>query len=205
MKKILLVSSFVDALDVFKTFAGANYKDKIVTFIPTASNPEEVFYFVESAKVAFENLGLIVDVLDLSTASAMEIEGEIQGTHFIYVTGGNSFFLLQELRRTGADKILIEQIESGKPYIGEAAGAVVLAHNIEYIKDMDDRAKAPTLTSFEGLAMVRFYPLPHSHTFPFQEIVKRIISTYGEALPLCPFSNTQAIIVEGESFEVVHA
>lgn len=205
MKKMLLVSSFVEVLDIFKTFAGANYKNKIVTFIPTASNPEEIFYFVETAKEAFEKLGLIVDVLDLSTASAMEIEGELQGTHFIYVTGGNSFFLLQELRRTGADKILIEQIESGKPFIGEAAGAVIQAKNIEYIKDMENSAKAPQLESFEGLGTVDFCPLPHNHTFPFQEVVSRIIKIYGEELPLCPISNAQAIIVEGDQFEVVHA
>ncbi|WP_252346614.1 Type 1 glutamine amidotransferase-like domain-containing protein, partial [Listeria monocytogenes] len=37
---------------------------------------------------------------------------------FIYVTGGNTFFLLQELKRTGADKLILEEIAKGKLYIG---------------------------------------------------------------------------------------
>ncbi len=31
-----------------------------------------------------------------------------------YVSGGNTFYLLQELKRTGADLLLLEQIEHGK-------------------------------------------------------------------------------------------
>ena len=38
-----------------------------------------------------------------------------------YKTGGNTFFLLQELKRKGVDKIISKQVKLGKLYIGESA------------------------------------------------------------------------------------
>jgi len=55
-----------------------------------------------------------------------EILDKLEKNDYIYISGGNTFFLLQELQRTGADKIISRQIEAGKLYIGESAGAIVL-------------------------------------------------------------------------------
>src|SRR5690606_9475763 len=114
----------------------------------------------------------IVDELEISTASRQEIESKIQKNDYIYITGGNTFFLLQELKRTGADKIIKEKVGFGKIYIGESAGAVVMSRNIEYVKDMDDSASAPDIGSFSSLGMVDFYPVPHHTNFPFKESVE---------------------------------
>jgi dipeptidase E len=111
--------------------------------------------------------------------------------------------LLQELKRTGADKIIAEQINSGKPYVGESAGSIVLSRNIEYVKDMDDSTAAPNLDSFSSLGLVDFYPLPHHTNFPFKESVENIILNYAEKIELCPISNTQAIVVNGDKFEIL--
>jgi dipeptidase E len=107
------------------------------------------------------------------------------------------------LKRTGADKILIEQIKSGKPYVGESAGSIILSPNIEYVKGMDDFKAAPNLESFSSLGLVDFYPLPHHTNFPFKEAVEEIISNYAKKIELCPISNAQAIVVNGNKFEVL--
>ena len=88
-----------------------NLKGKTVTFIPTASVVEEVVFFVEVGRKALEALGLMVDTLEISTASADEIEMKIGRNDMIYVTGGNTFFLLKELRRTGADQRIIDAVK----------------------------------------------------------------------------------------------
>ncbi len=203
MKKMFLASSFADVADLFVKFTDEKCEGKTITFIPTASLPEEVKFYVAAGKEALENLGLLVDELEISTATKEEIAGKIQGNDYIYVTGGNTFFLLQELKRTGADKIITEQTKSGKPYVGESAGSIVLSRNIEYVKDMDDFTAAPTLDSFSSLGLVDFYPLPHYTNFPFKEVVENIISNYAGKIELCPISNTQAIIVNESEFEVL--
>lgn len=127
MKKLFLSSSFSDVSDLFSNCINENLKGKRVTFIPTASIQETVNFYVEAGKQALKNLGLIVDELEISTASSQEIKQKLEQNHYIYVTGGNTFFLLQWLKKTGADRIIVEQIGLGKLYIGESAGAIVLS------------------------------------------------------------------------------
>jgi len=127
-----------------------------------------VKFYVAAGKEALEKLGLLVDELEISTATKEEIAGKLQGNDYIYVTGGNTFFLLQELKRTGADKIITEQIKSGKPYVGESAGSIALSRNIEYVKDMDDLTAASTLDSFSSLGLIDFLSAATLYEFPVQ-------------------------------------
>ena len=202
MKKMFLASSFADVADLFVKFTEDECAGKTVTFIPTASLVEEVNFYVDAGKEALEKRGLIVDELEISTAAKEKIESTIQKNDYIYITGGNTFFLLQELKRTGADKIIAKQINSGKLYIGESAGSIVLSRNIEYVKDMDDFTVAPDIKTFSSLGIVDFYPVPHHTNFPFKESVDSIISSYEGKINLLPISNEQAIVVSGDKFEV---
>ena len=202
MKKMFLASSFKDVANLFEKFAG-DVKGKTVTFIPTASVVEKVNFFVKSGKKALEKMGLIVDELEVSTAAIDEITKKLTQNDFIYITGGNTFFLLQELRKSGADKIIAEQIASGKTYIGESAGSMVVAPDIEFAKTMDSVKKAPELTSTDGLEMVEFYPVPHHTNAPFKRAVEKIITQYSASLPLYPISNKEAVWVIGDNVEVL--
>ncbi len=65
VRKLFLISYFKEVATFLPEFAGELHEKKIV-FIPTASNVEKVNFFVNSGKKALENLGAIVDVLDLS-------------------------------------------------------------------------------------------------------------------------------------------
>ena len=201
MKKMFLASSFKDVAAVFEDFAG-DVRGKTVAFIPTASLVESVTFFVKSGRKALEKMGLIVDELEVSTASAEEIERKLAACDLIYVTGGNTFYLLQELRKSGADKLIEVQVEAGKLYIGESAGAIVTGPDIEFAKAMDSVKKAPELIGTAGLGLVDFYPVPHHTNSPFQKAVERIIDAYGESLPLRLMSNHQAILVDGGKTEL---
>ena len=202
MKKLFLVSSFKDIAGIFEKFANEDLKGKTVTFIPTASLPEAVKFYVGAGRKALIKLGLIVDELEVSKATAEEISRKLKENDYIYVTGGNTFFLLQELKKTGADKIIAEQINLGKLYIGESAGAMIVSPNIEYVKDMDSVKKAPELETFSALSSVDFYPLPHYTNFPFKKAVEKIIAKYETDLKLYPISNSQAILVNGNEVVV---
>jgi len=78
MKKMFLSSSFYDTSHFLKDFVGENLEGKLVTFIPTASAVEEVVHYVESAKKAFEELGMFIEILDISKADKLEAEKNIE-------------------------------------------------------------------------------------------------------------------------------
>lgn len=201
MKKIFLTSSFKDVCNIFADFE-KNLTGKTVTFIPTASTVEKVVFYVEAGKKALEKLGAIIDELDISSATPNEMNTKLRNNDFIYVTGGNTFFLLQELKRTGADEIIIEEVNAGKLYIGESAGAMVAAANIEYAIAMDSFKKAPTLLNYDALGLVDFYTVPHCTNFPFKKAAQKIVDTYASVLNLSPISNNEAILVVGNEIRI---
>ncbi len=202
MKRIFLSSSFKDVASLLPNFVKQDLKGRKVTFIPTASIPESMKFYVGAGKKALQELGLIVDELELTQATSQEIFNKLSENDYIYVTGGNTFFLLQELKKTRADKIIVEQIQKGKLYIGESAGSMILSPDIEYASGMDSVKKAPELENFSALDVINFYPLPHHTNFPFKKTVEKIIAKYETTLNLYPISNSQVILVDGKNIKV---
>jgi dipeptidase E len=202
MLNMFLTSSFKDVVDLFREFVVDDLKGKSLSFIPTASIPEEITHYIHTAKEAFAKLGVVVEELDISAAPLQEIKEKLERNDYIYVSGGNTFYLLQELQKSGADKIITEQVHSGKLYIGESAGSIITSPDIEYVKFMDDIGKATTLKSFEGLNFINVYPVPHYNNEPFKDAASDLMAHYNSKLNLVPISNTQVIQVEKDKIVV---
>ena len=200
---LFLCSSFADVAPLFEQACPMELQGKVVTFIPTASTPESYKEYVKLGQESLEELGLKVTPLDVATASSEEIRSTLSEGDLIYISGGNTFYLLQELKRKGADKLIQREIETGKPYIGESAGAMILAPSIEYVQLMNEIQAAPELTSFAALDLIEKYPLPHYQCFPFVEIGETVLATYGGRLSLVPITNHQAIIVWGRELSII--
>lgn len=202
-KKLFLASLFKDVSQIFADFANESLAGKTVTFIPTAALPDKLDFHIKYSMKLLSEMGLIVDELEISRASHLEIEKKLENNDYIYVAGGNTFFLLQEMNKSGSGDLIKEQINAGKLFIGESAGAILLAPDIEYSKDTDNPLAAPQLKTFEALNMIDFYPVPHYKNDPLKEAVETVILKYGAELPLVPFSNSQAILITGKEMQII--
>lgn len=202
MKRMLLVSMLQNVTPIIKTVE-PNLKNKTITYIPTASRVEKLGFLIRMEKWTLKSLGLIVDELEISTSSYETIKTKLQRNDFIYVTGGNTFYLLQELKRTGADKVIVQEINKGKFYMGESAGAIVTAPDIGYSAEMDRKEKAPGLTEYTGLHAVDFYVVPHYKNREMGEAARKIIAAYTDTLDLKIINDNQAIYVEGNEFKIL--
>ena len=198
MKRLFLCSSFADVANLLIDFANEDLKGKIIAFIPTASLTESIRFYVKTGKKALEKVGMIVEEVEITQFSNEEISSILHKCDYIYITGGNTFFLLQELKRKGVDKIISEQVKSGKLYIGESAGAIIASPDTEYMKNVnfDPIEKAPELEDYSSLGFVDFYTIPHYGNFPFKKKGEKVIQLYNEKLQLIPISNKQAIFIE---------
>ena len=203
MKRLFLSSLFKNVTKLFIEFAAENLEGKTVAYIPTAANHEKIDFHVRHTQKVLLKMGLTVDELDISTAQYADIKEKLQRDDYIYVGGGNTFFLLQEMIRTGAGDIVKQQIEQGKIFIGESAGSILLAPNIEYSSDMDNPEAAPDLHSYDGLNMIDFYPLPHINDLTQRKAIKSITVKYESLIPLIPITNSQAILVTGTEKQIV--
>lgn len=202
MKRMLLVSMFQNVANILKRVE-PNLKNRIVTYIPTASIVEKLGFFTKIGKWKLKRMGLIVDELEISTLPYETIKSKLEENDFIYVTGGNTFFLLQELKRTGADKVLIQEINKGKLYIGESAGAIVVAPDIAYSAEMDNVEKASELKDYSGLNLIDFYVVPHYKNWEMGKAAEKIISTYSTSIHLKIIRDNQAILIENGNVEIL--
>lgn len=207
MKRLFLCSSFADVANLLIDFANEDLKGKIIAFIPTASLTESIRFYVKTGKKALEKVGMIVEEVEITQFSNEEISSILHKCDYIYITGGNTFFLLQELKRKGVDKIISEQVKSGKLYIGESAGAIIASPDTEYMKNVnfDPIEKAPELEDYSSLGLVDFYTIPHYGNFPFKKKGEKVIQLYNEKLQLIPISNKQAIFIDDSNIQIKDA
>ena len=203
MKSLFLSSYFTEVKDLFVDYIINNNKEKCITFIPTAANPEEVKFYVYSDMDALKNCGFKVEVLDISTCEENKISEQINRNDFLFVSGGNTFYLLQEMKKKNVDKMIKQFISNNKTYIGSSAGSVILAKNINYIERMDDKTIANELTSNDSLGVLDFCILPHYQCEPFEGIAEEIYKEYKNKLDIRPLTNKQAIVYVDNSFATI--
>ena len=178
---------------------GALLKDLIagkrVAFIPTASIHEGYTGYVGSARTLFKKLGAELIEIEISTANDSDITQVFDAADIIYFTGGNSFFLIDQLRKTGTDTLLKQQLEKGKLFIGESAGAIVCAPELSYIEKMDPIPEDYSQSDYAGLGLINFYVLPHYLTAPFKKVTADIMQSFSN-IELCAINNAQALSVK---------
>ena len=202
MKEIFLCSYFAEVAALLPQSVPTSLCGKTVAFIPTASIHEDFNQYVEEGREALVSLGLTIKELEITQCEQKEIETVLRNCDCIYVSGGNTFFLMQELRRTGTDRLIVEQVEKGKLYIGESAGAMVFAPNIEYATKMDNHlSMTPGFNDFTALGIVNFYPVVHFKSYPFEESTQTVIRENRHLL-LKPITNKQAIVVIGDTISI---
>lgn len=202
MKKVLLVSMTHNVTDLVKA-AEPDLKGRAVTYIPTAAIAEEIEGMAEEETRMLEDLGLTVDELEVSTASRETVREKLMKNDMIFVGGGNTFFLLQELKRSGADQIIAQEVEKGKFYIGESAGAIAACPDIGYSAVMDVPDKAPGLTDYTGMGLVDFYVVPHLGHPEMGPGAEMIIEKYSSELDLKGINDYQAVLVEGDRVSIL--
>ena len=189
MERLLLVSMFQNVTGLLKEIE-PDLEGKTVTYIPTASRVERLGFLARMSRWVLRGMGLRVDAVDVSTAPYEAMRRAFEGNDLVFIVGGNTFYLLQELRKSGADKLLCEAVRAGKLCIGESAGAIVAA---------------PDMHDFAGLSLVDFYPVPHERNRELDPAAEQIVREYAGILDVRPFDDKQAIYVEDGAARILNA
>lgn len=201
--KLLLTSSLSDVPNIVKDLPMLQDVQSI-SFISTASIVEDYKGYVDAARDVFTANDIKLNELEVSSASINEIEDKLNNSDAIYICGGNTFFLIQELKKKGADQIIINLVKDGKIYIGESAGSVICAQDVEYVSGMDDKSIAKDLVSTSALNLINFSVLPHYGDEPFAESSIATYEKYKDELELVKITNSQAILIEGNNISILN-
>ena len=96
----------------------------------------------------------------------------------IYMIGGNTFYLLKELREKKLDVKIKHAIDNGVIYIGSSAGSIILGKTIETALPYDENWV--NLNNFEGLNMIDGIIIPHANRK--QEFLKEAKKKYKDKI-----------------------
>lgn len=125
-------------------------------YLPTAlvhpSNKQAGFRWIQQA---YEPFGVkeIEAWMELPGKTARELDA-FDG---VYIGGGNTFYLLQQLRMHKLDRALETYIEKGRPVYGGSAGAIVLGYDIISCAHIDENVIG--LTDFSGMDQALGYTI----------------------------------------------
>ncbi len=200
MKRLLLASS---GLEYIKTFAGKDPTLVKMLFIPTAGNLDDEVWWIDKDRDVLGKMGFQITELDIEHSSKAEMQKALSDTDIIYVAGGNTFFLLKQVRETGFDNMLTEYVNDGGLYAGASAGALIAGTDIGAISSLDEPEKVQGLKSTEGLGWVNVIPIPHYDMKARTQPIDEIKAKYGKDNEMVLLTDDQALLVKDNNWKVV--
>jgi len=165
--------------------------NKTACIITSGRNDEEQFYIDSSIK-ELEDLGIKVIEFNIAKHESF-VNFPLYDIY--YVCGGNTFYILDRMRKTGVDKILINAVKKGKFYLGVSAGSIIPGPDIEISgwKNGWDRNDV-NLKDLTGFKLVSYIVTPHYEDKYEEAINKFKEKRKGEQVIL--LTDDQAIFVE---------
>lgn len=164
---ILLTSSFA-------TVAKKLFSEKFlpptpqrVAFITTAANPYEKAPWQIADRAMLASLDYEIFDVDLKNKNADELRSEFENANIIFVAGGNTTYLTDEIHRSGFDTIIRDLLASGRIYIGSSAGSIVAGPSVEPFieEDLPELPADFAIANPSCLGLVNYIIFPHHPTF----------------------------------------
>ena len=151
----------------------------------------------------FESLGAAADIVDLREYSEPEQLGQTLARYeLVWVTGGNTFCVRHEMRRSGFESVIAGLLESGMVYGGDSAGALVAGQSIEGIESADVPEFAESVIN-EGLKLVPYVVLPHVDNPEFAEAVETVERLHAHSGNVIRLKDSQAVVFKDGKHRVV--
>ncbi len=172
-----------------------------VGFIPTAANVEagNKDWFIEE----FMHLPMSgfrwIDVVDISAAD-VEWKDRLAEVDLVVVSGGNTFHVLNQVRKSGFGEWLKEN-SNQKVYVGISAGSIIVTPNIAVASVDDGDVNLSGLTDFTGLGLVDFEVSPHTPENVIHDANRHYAKTISNVL--YEIDNETAIKVLDQSVELI--
>ncbi len=95
--------------------------------------------------------------IDLDNYGDKDLECDV-----LYIFGGNSFYLLEAIKRSGFDKALKRIVDEGRIIVGQSAGSIIFSPSIEIAgNDFCYDQNILGLKDLDALNIVDYAILPH--------------------------------------------
>lgn len=133
---------------------------------------------------------------------------ELSNYDILYVSGGNTFFMLQQSHKSGFFEVVHTLVEEqNKIYVGTSAGSIIAGPQLpEYLLDLGEKNIDDSLLDAAGYGFVNFIVLPHwgSEDFKKGYLEGRLELMYHERqFPVLALTNNQYVKIVDDSIEII--
>ena len=205
MGKIYLVSILEGNLKPIFKNAGLKREDNLKAgFITNAADVYTDKWFVENDRNELLKFTKNVVDIDLRQTQNEDLISLLNTLDLIYISGGNSFYLMEIMIKSGFASNIRPFLIQDKVLIGSSAGAVVLGKSLDHVKNLDDPKDAPDLNSTQALGLINFNVLPHFGEKQFRiDYLGAFESIYTAGGPVVAIENDQVVAVENGKIELL--
>lgn len=161
-------------------------------YIPSQTDKSRKYF--KKSKVFFERMGF-KDFLyfDVDSEYDESLIDQLITCDAIYLSGGNTFKFLKNLKSKQMLTLLRDVVDSGKVLIGASAGSILMSETIRSAEYIDENTVG--LDDLSSLALVDFDFMPHWEHEQHQK--ERLVQEYNnKTLYTC--SDGDGIIIMGE-------
>lgn len=199
--KLLLTSVFANVADELPKLLAEKPEDVTVAFVATAADIYENKWFVDADRNKLIAQGFKIKEVSLASKTAEELEPEIASCKVIFVAGGNTFYLLQQVRESGFDEVIRKLANTDVVYVGSSAGSIIVTPTIAIAGVEPGDENIPGLIDLTSLGLVDFEISPHTPEAVSHEGNQKYRAT--SSAPLYEIDDQSAVCVENDQIRVV--
>ena len=181
-------------------------KTKKLVFIDTAAEPKgerEDITWLKNDRQALIDAGFEISDYTITGKQKAQLETDLNRFDYIYLSGGNSAYLLEQSQKSGFIAVIKDLVENkGKVYIGTSAGSIIAGPKLpDYFRDEEAE-----LENENGYGFVNFTIVPHWGSLDFKEryLGERLKIVYKEnQVPLILLTDNQYVHVQDDQMKII--
>ena len=157
--------------------------------------------YARATRARLESLGFLVEDVDLKGRSKSSLETTLEQKDVLYVVGGQTFYLLDHMRKSGFGELIGPLVDEDLVYIGPSAGAYVACPSVEMAGWKHPDINRYGVEDLTGLNLVPFLISAH-----FEDKFRGEVEAGGDrtSLPVVAITDAQGILVQGDHYELLN-
>lgn len=153
----------------------------------------------------FKELGITAEPVDLREfMSSQKIKERLENYDLIWLSGGNTFMLMEAINNSGFAAAIRELLDKGAVYGGESAGALVAGNSLRGVEYADD----PRFTEAEvwdGMRLIDKFVLPHVGSPMFPDSIDKAKADHASDPTMVELTDYQALVIDGDKETIVES
>ncbi len=201
--KLFLASLASTTLDLLKPVLSDDPKNLSVAFIKTAADPygDIPMPWMEDDVNKLKTMGFPVTFYDIKNKNIDTLHNDLSKFKVIFVAGGNTYYLLDHIKKSGFDIVIKELLAKSVIYIGASAGSCVMGPTLDHLTIIDHPEIVPELKDYTGLNLVPHLIVPHYGRDKYADRHAKMKEVWGDKLTF--LTDNQAIVVNGDKIEII--